>query len=324
MALGGLSDLWLNHTASWSPAVVAMIDNVLATSMWKRYVGYICCFRDYCWKCGHDFPLAESEAVGVIASFFESTTRVGQRPGATLASMSAAITMLYEPTGSSPTRAPLLTRLHRAIVRARTTRPIENGQVFDVRALRDLFLKWGDRLSLWQLRSKLLTMLCILGVLRVASTVLPGLKDANVETVDRLKFLKIQIIGHKNNNGDGKTVTLHQSSNDLCCPVQTFKEWKRLHPLAPGRSPHPAQERAPAEEDSFRGRPGSQHTFRKLGVMAGLHAGIKPNAIFRLGGWRSAETFWSHYMVRQVPHSYTDLLFDTGQDSSDDDKAPWE
>ncbi|ELR24498.1 uncharacterized protein ACA1_322350 [Acanthamoeba castellanii str. Neff] len=139
---------------------------MLTTSMWKRYVGYICHFHDYCWKHGHNFPLAELEAVGVIASFFKSATRV-----------------------------------------------------FDVRALHDLFLKWGDHLSLQQLHSKLLTMLCILGTLHVASTALPGLKDMNIKTINRLKFLKIQIIGHKNNNGDSKTVTLHQSSNDLCCPV---------------------------------------------------------------------------------------------------------
>jgi hypothetical protein len=62
-------------------------------------------------------------------------------------------------------------------------------------------------------------MLCILGTLHVASTALPGLKDMNIKTINGLKFLKIQIVGHKNNNGDSKTVTLHQSSNDLCCPV---------------------------------------------------------------------------------------------------------
>jgi hypothetical protein len=47
-------------------------------------------------------------------------------------------------------------------------------------------------------------------------------------------------------------------------------------------------------------------------------------SIFHLGGWRSTETFWLHYVVHQVPCSYTDLLFNTGQDSSDDDEAPQE
>jgi hypothetical protein len=124
MALGGLLDLWLNHTTSWSPAAVAMINNMLTTSMWKRYVGYICHFHDYCWKHGHNFPLAELEAVGVIASFFKSATRVGQQPGTTLALMLAAIATLYKLTGSSPTRDPLLAHLHCTIMHTCTTQPI--------------------------------------------------------------------------------------------------------------------------------------------------------------------------------------------------------
>jgi len=64
-------------------------------------------------------------------------------------------------------------------------------------------------------------------------------------------------------------------------------------------------------------------TFQKSGIMASLHTSIKPNTIFHLGGWHSTETFWSHYMVHQVPHSYTNLLFNTSQNSSNN-KAPQE
>ncbi len=51
-------------------------------------------------------------------------------------------------------------------------------------------------------------------------------------------------------------------------------------------------------------------SFRKSGVMAGLAAGIQPDAIMKLGGWASAETFWHHYVSRAIPESYTDLIFD--------------
>ncbi len=51
-------------------------------------------------------------------------------------------------------------------------------------------------------------------------------------------------------------------------------------------------------------------TFRKTGIMSGIDAGVQPDAIFRLGGWSSAETFWHHYVTRTVPPSYTNLLFD--------------
>jgi hypothetical protein len=44
--------------------------------------------------------------------------------------------------------------------------------------------------------------------------------------------------------------------------------------------------------------------------MAGIQAGVNPDAIFRLGGWRSAETFYKHYVVQNVPRTYTNVIFD--------------
>jgi hypothetical protein len=44
--------------------------------------------------------------------------------------------------------------------------------------------------------------------------------------------------------------------------------------------------------------------------MAGLTAGIQLDAIMKLGGWASAETFWHHYVLCMIPESYTDLIFD--------------
>jgi len=51
-------------------------------------------------------------------------------------------------------------------------------------------------------------------------------------------------------------------------------------------------------------------TFRKSGVMAGIHTGVEPDAIFCLGGWRSTETFYHHYIVQAIPCTYTNLIFD--------------
>ena len=53
-------------------------------------------------------------------------------------------------------------------------------------------------------------------------------------------------------------------------------------------------------------------TFRKSGIMARLNAGVHPDAILKLGGWSSAESFWHHYIQHMVPDSYTDLIFDIG------------
>jgi len=51
--------------------------------------------------------------------------------------------------------------------------------------------------------------------------------------------------------------------------------------------------------------------------MAGIHAGVEPDAIFCLGGWQSAETFYHHYVVQAIPHTYTDLIFDVNESDTD-------
>jgi len=92
--------------------------------------------------------------------------------------------------------------------------------IFDTSALRNLFLKWGSLLSIQQLRTKLLVMLCVLGALRVASTILPKFNQVTIITTANHHVLSVPIVSYKNNlYGDGNHVTLHKSSNKLCCPV---------------------------------------------------------------------------------------------------------
>jgi len=100
--------------------------------------------------------------------------------------------------------------------------------VFDTSALHNLFLKWGASLSLQQLRTKLLTMLCMLGTLCIASMILPKFDQVTIITAANHCALSVLIVGYKNDlYGNGKHVTLHQSSNKLCCPVHTFEAWKK-------------------------------------------------------------------------------------------------
>jgi len=51
--------------------------------------------------------------------------------------------------------------------------------------------------------------------------------------------------------------------------------------------------------------------------MAGIHAGVEPDAIFCLGGWQSVETFYHHYVVQAIPRTYTDLIFDVNESDTD-------
>jgi len=116
--------------------------------------------------------------VGAVASFLKSATQSSQQPRSMIASLSAAIGALYETTDFHPTHDPLLVQVKRALVRLRTTRPIEHGPIFDTSALRDLFLKWGSSLSIQQLCTKLLAMLCV----RIASTTLPKFDQVTIVT----------------------------------------------------------------------------------------------------------------------------------------------
>jgi len=214
----------------------------------------------------------------------------------------------------------------RALVGLRTTCPIEHGAIFNTSALHNLFLKW---LSIQQLCTKLLTMLCVLSTLQVASKILPKFDQVTIITTANHCVLSVPIVGYKNNlYGDDKDVTLHKSSNKLCCPVQTFEAWKKstcslchgmrncpllfslqrpIKQLLASRSASILKELA-ANADLT---PAifTAKTFHKSGVMAGIHAGVEPDAIFRLGGWQSVETFYHHYIVQAIPCTNTNLIF---------------
>jgi len=180
-------------------------------------------------------------------------------------------------------------------------------------------------------------MLCVLCALRVASTTLPRFDQVTIVTTDDHCALSVPIVGYKNDlYGDGKQVSLHKSSNKLCCPVRTFKAWKRhsrslrrgvrncpllfslqrpIKQLSASESAFILKElatNAGLDPAKFTAK-----TFCKSGIMAGIDAGVEPDAIFRLGGWQSAETFYHHYVVQAIPRTYTDLIFDVNESDTD-------
>jgi len=157
-----------------------------------------------------------------------------------------------------------------------------------------------------------------------------------VTTADH-RALSVPIVGYKNDlYGDGKQVSLHESSNELCCPVRTFEAWKRrtcslrrgvpncpllfslqrpIKQLSASESAFILKELA--TDTGLDPAIFTAKTFRKSGIMAGIDAGVEPDAIFCLGGWRSAETFYRHYIVQAIPRTYTDLIFDVDESDTD-------
>jgi len=84
-----------------------------------------------------------------------------------------------------------------ALVRLSTTRLIEHHVVFNTSALHNLFFKWGASLSIQQLHIKLLAMLCMLGALHVASTILPKFDQVTIVTAANHCALSVPIVGYK-------------------------------------------------------------------------------------------------------------------------------
>ena len=318
-----------------------MLDLALAPSTWRRYRGSLLRFRDHCWQEGVSFPPEHPAVVAAIANFIESATRASLRPSSTINGLLAAIATLYEPLGVQPTHDPLIKRLRRALVRDRTKRPIDHGRTFDLSSLTNLFKEWGCNTSLQKTRAKLLALLCVLGALRVSAAILPRFNQIRVENIEDRRALVVPIVGYKNDlYGEGHTVRLFECSDKRLCPVATWKHWvnstatirsrirdprivfelERPHDqLSPSKCAailKGVARTAGLDPTIFTAR-----TFRKSGVMAAINTGIDSDAIFRLGGWRDPATFHRHYVVTEIPSSFSDILFDVDdqQDANDDD-----
>jgi hypothetical protein len=315
-----------------------MLDLALAPSTWRQYHSSLLHFHNHCWQDSLDFPPHEDTAVATIANFIKAAMRATQRPSLTINGLLAAINSLFEPLGLHPTRDPLIKRLHRALVRDRTKRPICHGSTFDITCLTSLFKKWGRNTSITKTRAKLIAMLCTLGALRVSAATLPHFDDVTVDRRDGKKVLVVPVVGYKNDFlGEGNAVHLYACSDKRLCPVVTWKRWRLLttalrrkirEPRIVFELTSPFKQLSPdrcasilkgvARAAKLDTSVFTARTFRKSGIMAGINAGVEPDAIFRLGGWRDPDTFWRHYVVREIPSSFTDILFDAANPSDDD------
>lgn len=218
-------DLWCTQTRGWSANAVNVLTAALATSTWRKYHGYLLRFCDFCWERKISFPPRPHVAVAATANFVKAATRSTQRPTSTINSILAAVAALYEPLNLFPTRDPLITQLQKGIIHTRTKQPIATSPSFNPSAIRDLFHRWGEQPTKSQLQAKLLALLCLLRAFRVSATALPYFNAVSRASTN--KKLVVPVIGYKNNRlGEGNTVTIFQSSDERCCPITTFKDWK--------------------------------------------------------------------------------------------------
>lgn len=186
-------------------------------------------------------------------------------------------------------------------------------------------------------RAKLIALLCVLGAFRVSAATLPLFNDVTINDSSSPRKLVVPVSGYKNDlYGDGLTVPIFECSEAALCPVRTFQRWSEqtahihertrncrivfelqrpFNRLQPDRCAEILK--GVAREADLDTAAFTAKTFRKSGIMAGIRAGVEPDALFRLGGWRDPNTFWRHYVVRQVPSSYSDILFNVDSDRDD-------
>ncbi|ELR13555.1 uncharacterized protein ACA1_305790 [Acanthamoeba castellanii str. Neff] len=265
----------------------------------------------------------------VIANFLELATCASQQLSLTIKLLSAAIVVLYELLNLFPTCDLLICCLRQALVRDRTKWLVNHGRTFDLSSLAALFRDWGPWTTPSKTRAKLIALLCMLGALQVSAATLPFLDSMSVQREGNKEALIMPVSGYKNDlHSNGHKVIIFECAEEALCPVATFRHWKaqttrarahihgcrlvfELEPPYAKLSPTRCVEvlkgvahKAGLDPNVFTAR-----TFRKSGIMAGIHAGVEPDALFRLGGWQDPDTFWRHYVVRQIPSSYTDILF---------------
>lgn len=176
----------------------------LVLTMWRKYCGYLIHFCDFCWEREISFPPQAHVAVVAMANFVKTATCTAQQPTSTINSILAAIAALYEPLGLFPMKDPLIARLRKGIVHARTKRPIAMSLSFNPVVIKDLFHKWGERPTKTQLQVKLLTLLCLLGAFRVLATALPYFDVVNWASMK--EKLVVLVVSYKNDRfGEGST-----------------------------------------------------------------------------------------------------------------------
>lgn len=308
-----------------------MLGRAIVNKTWTSYRSYITRFRDFCLDSSVSFPPVGSDAVPVIANFLENITRKSVRPAGQINGACAAIKLLYEVIDVNPFDSPLLKRLKKGLRKARTTRAIRHRGYVDPAKLVALFRSWGDsaEMPLDHLTIKLLALICMCGLVRTYTANNCDLSNARLTTdsASGKRVLTLELVGDKNDYRQlGNFRSIFECSDLTLCPVYAFSEYVRRtakfrkpsnrkiflslqepYPDLTGRQCAALLKKcsmlAGLDPAIFTGA-----TYRVGGVMKALQKGIQPDAILRLGNWASPEVFWRHYVHREIPADFTDLL----------------
>ena len=312
----------------------------LAPTTWGSYNKYFGKFAEFCWQRGIDVSVMNNlNSQSVVVDFLVDVSSSSARPKAILNGSIATIQNFCNATElQSPVDSNVL-KLVNGLIKSGTTEPLKRTPVMPVQPFIELFVKWGsnDKLSLWALRLKAITLLSLTVMLR-PSDIAPRSEQydqgvwlntcfcRSALKFDSKGYLRMYFFGIKNDyDRDGFAVNVPVASDPLVCLVKAVQDYvvrtsdkvgakgavfvslnKPYTPLSSGSIA--AILNKSIQLVGLDGQGFTAKCFRPTGATKAIEAGIDADHVQVTGRWKSTETFRKHYVHANVPVSFSDKL----------------
>ena len=171
-------------------------------------------------------------------------------------------------------------------------------------------------MSLENIRAKTICLLALVGFYRPS--------DLAIVSRDQISFNDsgatiVNLGGKTDKNHDGFTTPIHHATDTDLCPVRALSTYLRRTPgegpslfnATPGHGPIGPQRIGRIMTNTLQHAGINDVTakaFRKTGASSAIVAGIPPDAVMKIGRWKSVDTFFNCYVTRP-PSNVSDLVF---------------
>jgi len=293
-------------------------------------------FAEYCQENKVTFPPTDTS---VVADFLCTVSDKSSRPSSVLGTASAAIGHIYKGMQlPNVMDSPELQMLITGLIKSGTSVPMNRSKVMPVQSFHDLFLSWPDNslLSVKDLRLKAITLLAMTLMLRPSDAAPKGVvyTDKGVEklvfSTDQVDFHETSatftLFGIKNDTArKGFQVTIPRGNIVKIDPICTLQDY--ISRTSRNRGQHgpvfmslkapfaalgaSSVARILDESISMAGLAGqgySAKSFRPTGATCAIEGKIEPETVRKVGRWKNAEVFFSHYVHSRTPDGFTDSI----------------
>jgi site-specific recombinase XerD len=307
--------------SDWSENSISLLRRGLRQNTLTKYDAWLVNCAAFCEKRGEIFPPTKSS---LIADWLVNITLHTDRPEPTIKTACAALSSINI-RGDIPIDDPLLARLKKGIIDARTSRPMKQGVLFDIQILLDFLKNKFEPTEIKEIRDKAMVLLALVTMARPSD--ITHLQLQHFSLVNGI--LRIDLFGIKNDYNKRSIRKTISPCNDLSiCPIRALTTW-----IGTAKQQNLLQ-----DQNSFvfmklnkkRGPLCSQtvsNIFKKFIIMAGgpkectgksirtssaTHAakmGLSPLQIMSMGGWKDLFVMAHHYIQQLNFKDSTNILF---------------